>query len=37
MPIECKCNNPECTGEICLCIENNQCDCDCHEEDNELE
>lgn len=25
MPVECKCGNPECTGEVCLCGES--CDC----------
>ena len=34
---ECKCNNPDCTGEICLCIELNQCDCDCHEKDTDTD
>lgn len=31
MPIECKCGNPECTGDPCLCKES--CDCDCKEEE----
>ena len=25
MQVECKCGNPECTGEVCLCGES--CDC----------
>jgi hypothetical protein len=34
---ECKCNNPDCTGETCLCIELNQCDCDCYEKDTDTD
>jgi len=37
MSVECKCNNPDCTGDPCLCIKTNQCDCDCHEKDTDTD
>jgi len=32
---ECKCNNPECTGDPCLCEEECNCDCKKKEEEND--